>query len=87
MDWFSGIIVYLLVWWLVLFTTLPFGVDRSEDGPETAMGGAPENPKLKQKLIATTAISLAIWVIVFVLIETDVISFRELAQTMHEQDY
>ena len=31
MNWFSGTLVYIVIWWLVLFMVLPFGVKRTEN--------------------------------------------------------
>ena len=33
MDFVSGVVVYLLLWWWVFLMSLPFGV-RIEDNPE-----------------------------------------------------
>ncbi len=86
MDWFTGIIVYLLIWWTALFTVLPWGVERSNVCVEEGIKAAPKNPKMKKKLIATTILSAVLWIVVYALIEADIIDFRELAKTMAEQD-
>jgi predicted secreted protein len=53
--------LYLIVWWVVLFSVLPFGaVSHAEAGIETPGGGdpaSPVNPQLKRKFIRTTWIS------------------------------
>ena len=45
MTWFSGIVVYVIIWWVVFFTMLPIGV-RSPDeaGVEVGPGHAPSAP-------------------------------------------
>ena len=46
MSWTSLAATYAIVWWLVLFTTLPFGIrtpDATEEGMEP---GAPEKPHM-----------------------------------------
>lgn len=75
MDWFTGIIVFLLIWWLTIFAVLPFGIKRDKTG-------RPNDPKLKQKFLATTALSVLIWLLVYALIEADIISFREMAKSL-----
>ena len=43
----SGIetaVLFFLLWWVVLFTTLPFGVRRAENPEPGIDPGAPENP-------------------------------------------
>ena len=50
-------VVFFIMWWLVLFTTLPFGV-RRQDNPEPGTeAGAPENPRLWTKALVTTLIT------------------------------
>lgn len=75
----TGIIVFLLIWWTALFTVLPFGHKRDQDG-------TPIRANMKKKLIWTTILSAIIWGVVFVLIEADIISFRDLANSMIEED-
>lgn len=79
MGIFSGVVVFLLVWWTALFTVLPFGHRRDEDGTPVA-------PNMKKKLVWTTVISVVIWVVIYILIDSDVISFREIANHMIEED-
>lgn len=77
----SGIVVYLCVWWTVLFAVLPWGV-RQPDVPETGIVGAPVNPNLKKKLVATTLISAVIWAIIWVMIEYKVVDFRAMGDAV-----
>lgn len=78
MTWFSGIIVYLLVWWTALFAVLPFGTRPDPDGDPAAGGwrGTPQRPLLPRKLVATTLVSAVIWVGIYALVESDWLSFR-----------
>ena len=77
MNWFTGSVVYVLIWWLVLFAVLPVGT-RPAEQPDAATGwrGAPENPRLWRKVITTTIIAGVIWGAVDLLILSDWISFR-----------
>ena len=65
----SGILTYVIIWWMVFFMTLPFGVERPE-AHEVEVGhepGAPKKPMLKKKAIITSLISavlLVIWIYV-----------------------
>ncbi len=82
MSVFSGIVVYVLIWWMVFFCTLPMNV-RSIDKPQDgSMPGAPANPDLKRKFIIATIISCFVWVAVYFLITSNLISFREIALQM-----
>lgn len=85
MNLFTGIIVYILTWWITLFMVLPIGVRRDTGGPDTTAHGAPENPKLGFKFALTTGISAVIWVVIFILIDMKVIDFRDIAKTMRTE--
>lgn len=86
MSIFTSVIVYLLVFWTVLFTVLPWG-NRAKDTPEVGMAGsAPANPRIKKKFIITFIVSTVIWVIIQTLIYFEIIDFYEIARSMVEED-
>lgn len=64
-----GIMVFFVVWWVVLFMVLPFGI-HIEESPEKGFAtSAPKNPKLKKKFLITTALTAFIWgIIQFVMV-------------------
>ena len=79
MGWFTGVIVFVIVWWVVIFMVLPWGA-RPPETPETGHApSAPENPRLLRKVLITTGISAVVWLMIFAAVETDLVSFRELA--------
>jgi predicted secreted protein len=60
--------IYFVLWWIVLFLTLPFGVrSQHEDGEGTGQvvpgtdPGAPVAPRMGRKLIWTTLISAVLF--------------------------
>mgnify|MGYP003948203265 CR=1 FL=1 len=57
----TGILIYVVVWWLVLFMVLPFGVlTVREEGGEVTEGeatSAPAKPRIFLKMVITTVIS------------------------------
>lgn len=56
----SAFAIYFIVWWLVLFTVLPFGVRGQHESEGMAAGtdpGAPIMARMGRKLIWTTLIS------------------------------
>ena len=84
MNWVSGIIVFLLIWWTTLFAVLPWG-NRPEEQPDKGhVTSAPANPRLKQKFLVTTVISVILWLLVYVLIEIGIIDFYTIARQMSE---
>lgn len=62
----TALAVYFVLWWVVLFVTLPFGV-RSQhedgDGPPGTDPGAPILARMGRKLLMTTLISGVIFAI------------------------
>jgi len=76
MSWLSGIVVYTIVWWLVFFMALPFGIRRAEDAGRGSDPGAPERPRLLPKAAAATAISGVLTFLALIAINSDWLSFR-----------
>ncbi|HXT78198.1 MAG TPA: DUF1467 family protein [Acetobacteraceae bacterium] len=77
MNWVTGIVLYVLIWWVALFAVLPVGTHPVEN-PDAQSGwrGAPARPLLLRKVIATTIVAAIIWVGAYLLITSDYISFR-----------
>lgn len=69
MGLISGIVVFILIWWVVFFTTLPLRVERNKGDVPGVPGGAPEKPHLKFKALLTTGITIALWLLYYFLIE------------------
>ena len=61
MTWLSQFMIFVLIWFVVLFAVLPWGVRQSVRPEAGHDPGAPANPNLGRKAIATTLISLVIW--------------------------
>lgn len=56
--------IYFVLWWVVLFLTLPFGVRSQHEEGEGAPGtdpGAPVMPRMARKLLWTTLISAVLF--------------------------
>lgn len=75
MGWVTALATFFLLWWLVLFTVLPWGV-RPPDTPGNGHEhGAPEAPDLKQKFWVTTGISMALMGFILLISELGFFSF------------
>lgn len=75
MNWFTGIAAFVVIWWVVIFAILPWGVRPAEDD----MGqraGAPANPRLRLKAAITTAVTVVLWGILYLIVSSDIWSFR-----------
>ena len=86
MSVFTGIILYLMLYWLAIFMVLPWGNKPPENVEMGHSTGAPANPRLKQKFIITAFVAAALWLTVFVLIKMDVIDFYEIGKQMSQED-
>lgn len=87
MTWFTGIVVYILIWWLVLFTVLPW-MNRPAENPQLGhVTSAPNTPNLGRKFIITSAIAAFLWVCVFAMVTTGIINYRAMAQQMRQEDH
>jgi predicted secreted protein len=62
----TAIAIYFIIWWVVLFAVLPWGVRSQEEGGDVVSGsdpGAPIVPRLWWKLLWTTIVAGAIFAI------------------------
>jgi predicted secreted protein len=76
MNWVTGIVVYLIIWWTVLFAVLPWKVHVPEETEPGHADSAPAYPHLLRKAIATTVIAAVIWIGFYFLQRSNLISFR-----------
>jgi predicted secreted protein len=66
----TAIAIYFLIWWLVLFTILPFGVRSQHEGGEVSQGtdpGAPVVAQLWLRLLWTTIVSVVVFAVLAVI--------------------
>ena len=64
MSWTTAAAIYFILWWVVLFAVLPWGIRSQEESGEVVPGsdpGAPAIPRLTAKLVWTTVVSSAIF--------------------------
>jgi predicted secreted protein len=78
MTVFTGVVVYLLVWWTVLFCILPIGTRpiAEADPAEGGWRGTPAAAHVLRKAIATTIVSGIVWVAIWAVVESEWLSFR-----------
>lgn len=70
------IVVFVILWWIVFFVTLPWGVRRAEHVEEGNDPGAPVNPRLWLKAGISTVIALILTAVTWWVITADLISFH-----------
>ena len=68
MTWTTGLAIYFLIWWVVLFAILPFGIKSQHEGDITpgTDPGAPIVPRLLSKVFWTTLVSTILYGILYV---------------------
>jgi predicted secreted protein len=65
----TAIAIFFLIWWVVLFAVLPWGIRSQHESGEIAPGtdpGAPAITRLGRKLIWTTLVSALIFAACYV---------------------
>ena len=62
---------YFILWWLVFFAVLPFGVQSQSEVGDVTLGtehGAPHAPRLLAKVIATSLIAALLCAVLYVVV-------------------
>ena len=77
----GSIVTFLILWWVVFFAVLPMRVrsvweDEAKPQAKGVDRGAPIDPKLWFKIKRTTWVTAIVFVVVFVVINSGVISFE-----------
>jgi predicted secreted protein len=75
MKWTLGVASYIVIWWIVIFAVLPFGIKPTEEGDIGHASGAPANPRLPLKMLITTVVAAVVWLILYGAIHFGLIDF------------
>ena len=78
MDFVSGLVVFILLWWWVFLMSLPFGVNTPDEVESGHATSAPERPMLRRKVTISTAIAAVLFTIVYWIIDSGVFSLSQL---------
>lgn len=83
MAWTTALAIYFIIWWVVLFAVLPFGVrNPAEEGVAVEAGhdpGAPTVPALKAKLLWTTIVASVVFAICWLVYTYRLVTLEDLA--------
>jgi len=79
----TAVAIFFLIWWVVLFAVLPWGIRSQHEGGEIVPGtdpGAPAIPNLALKLLWTTLVSVAIFAACYVVYVDRLVSLEGLVR-------
>jgi len=81
MNFVTGLVVYLITWWITLFTILPLGITGQAESGEVVPGtesGAPVAANFKSKAWLTTVTAAILWLAFFIVLEFQLISLNDI---------
>ncbi|WP_283638353.1 DUF1467 family protein [Marinovum algicola] len=84
----SAIVLFAVIWFLTFLVVIPFRIQTQGDLGDVVEGthaGAPQVHNLARKAKLTTAISAAIWLLLFVIIQFEVITVRDIDGWMYQR--
>lgn len=69
MSLLSSVAIYFILWWVVLFAVLPFGLKTQDEDGDVTLGtvaSAPKGPHMLSAVIRTTLVSAVIFAAYYV---------------------
>lgn len=84
----SGIVLFAVIWFLTFLVVIPFRIQTQGDLGEVVEGthaGAPQVHNLGRKAWLTTLIAAAVWAVLFVVIQFEVITVRDIDGWMYQR--
>ena len=75
-EFLKGFLVYMIIWWIVIFTILPIGIKKQDEVMKGHAEGAPKNPLILKKFIITSIIAFIIWLVVFYIIKEGIFAYQ-----------
>lgn len=73
MSLVSGIVVFSVIWWIVLFMALPIGVKVDSQPQKGFATSAPLQANVGKKMLITTLITIVLWFVADFLITHNVL--------------
>lgn len=87
MSWFSVAAIYFILWWIILFATLPLGLRTQEEEGEVTLGttaSAPRTPRVWRSMVLTTLITTVVVGIYYVVTAVFGYSFEDIPSFVPE---
>ena len=77
----GSIVIYICIWWIIFFASLPIGISHKnkkfEDTIAGADPGAPKNPNILKKFLYTTLITSIIFIGIYYIVSNEYFNLRE----------
>ena len=86
MNFSSGLVIFLITWWVAIFAVLPFSAKQPEVQDKGIMPGTPMQPDMKKVVIRTTILTIILWLMIYALVESNLISFADMAKQFAAED-
>lgn len=86
MSWPLGIALFFVVWWIVLFAVLPFGVRTQHEAGDVVPGtpaSAPNRFRLVRVFLINTVVATVVFVAIWAAIELDPFGISEMAAAVN----
>lgn len=86
MSWPLGIALFFVVWWIVLFAVLPFGVRTQQETGEVVPGtpaSAPQVFRLARVFMINTLVAIVVFAVIWLAIELDPFGVAKMADAVN----
>ncbi len=83
-----AIALFFVIWWVILFAVLPFGVRTQGESGSVVPGtpeSAPQRFDLRRVALINTAVAMVVFAVVWVFVEYDLLSIAQLAEGTSRQ--
>ena len=74
------VVVFIIIWWLILFMVLPWGISRTENPEAGHDPGAPARPMVVRKLLITTGLTIVLFGIFMAVVGSGDVSLQDLSE-------
>ena len=81
MPFVTGLAIYFVLWWLLLFIVLPWGIKSQREEGNVALGtepGAPVSARMKRKAIQTSIVAAIVWLAIMAVLKFELISLDDI---------
>lgn len=87
MSWISLAAVFFIIWWVMLFVSLPIGLRTQDDEEDVVLGttsSAPRGPHMLRAFIRATLLAIAVFVLFYVVTRVLGYSFNDIPRIVPE---